>query len=178
MSRSPSNAPADLPVAEILLAFGGNLGDPRATIARAVTLLGERGVPIGRVSSLYRTPPWGPVPQPRFLNACAFAETALAPRELLALTQSVQRELGRVPGERWGPRIIDIDILDYGGQKLDEPGLTLPHPRLTERAFVLVPLAEIAPDRMILGRPVRDWAAETDRTGIVKVGPGPESDPV
>lgn len=156
-------------MAEILLAFGGNLGDPRRTIERALALLGERGVLTTAQSGFYRTPPWGPVPQPDFVNACAVGETALLPRDLLALTQSLERELGRVPGERWGPRAIDIDILDYAGRTVDEPGLALPHPRLTERAFVLVPLAEIAPDRVIAGRSVRDWAAEADRTGIERL---------
>lgn len=157
------------PLATVLLAFGGNLGDPRATIRKALVRLGESGVRIDRSSSFYRTPPWGPVPQPDFVNACAAGETALAPLALLALTQSLERELGRVPAERWGPRAIDIDILDYDGRAIDEPGLVLPHPRMTERAFVLVPLVEIAPDRIIAARPVRDWAANVDRTGIVRL---------
>ncbi|WP_246736172.1 2-amino-4-hydroxy-6-hydroxymethyldihydropteridine diphosphokinase [Enterovirga aerilata] len=152
-----------------MLGFGGNLGDPEATIRRALVRLGERGVAIRRVSGFYRTPPWGPVPQPDFVNACAAGDTRLAPRDLLALAKSLEGELGRVPGERWGPRAIDIDILDYAGQELDEPGLALPHPRLTERAFVLAPLAEIAPDRIVAGRSIRDWAERIDRTGIVRL---------
>ena len=153
----------------MLLAFGGNLGDPATTIGRALARLGESGVRITRTSSFYRTAPWGPVPQPDFVNACARGETLLAPRDLLALTQALEGELGRMPGERWGPRAIDIDILDYAAQAIHEPGLTLPHPRLTERAFVLVPLAEIAPDHVIAGRTVRDWAADADQTGIEKL---------
>ncbi len=121
------------------------------------------------MSGFYRTPPWGPVPQPDFVNACAVAETVFAPRDLLRVTQSIERELGREPGLRFGPRAIDIDILDYAGQAIDEPGLTLPHPRLSERAFVLVPLAEIAPERIIAGRTIRDWAADADRTGIERL---------
>ena len=160
---------------DILLAFGGNLGDPRATIDRALEQLDGHGVAIRQVSSFYRTPPWGPVPQPDFVNSCATAETSLAPRKLLSLTQMVERALGRVPGERFGPRALDIDILDYDGGAVDESGLRLPHPRLTERAFVLVPLAEIAPERIIAGRSIRDWAESVDRTGIVKLAPGPES---
>ena len=155
--------------ATVLLAFGGNLGSPDETIRRALVRLGECGVRLVAVSGFYRTPPWGPVPQPDFVNACAVVETALAPHHLLRVTQAVQLELGRVPGERWGPRTIDIDILDYAGQTIDEPGLTLPHPRLTERAFVLVPLAEIAPDHVIAGRTIRDWAAYADRTGIERL---------
>jgi 2-amino-4-hydroxy-6-hydroxymethyldihydropteridine diphosphokinase len=158
------------PLATVLLAFGGNLGDPRAIIERALVLLDARGVRIGRRSSFYRTPPWGPVPQPDFVNACAVGCTALTPRTLLNVTQALERELGRVPGERWGPRAIDIDILDYDGRALDEPGLALPHPHLTERAFVLVPLMEIAPDRIIAGRSVQDWVAAADRSGIERLG--------
>jgi 2-amino-4-hydroxy-6-hydroxymethyldihydropteridine diphosphokinase len=153
----------------VLLAFGANLGDPATTIRRALARLGESGVRITRMSSFYRTPPWGPVPQPDFVNACAQGETLLAPRDLLALTQALEGELGRMPGERWGPRAVDIDILDYDGRTIDEPGLTLPHPRLTERAFVLVPLAEITPDHVIAGRTTRDWAADSDPTGIERV---------
>jgi 2-amino-4-hydroxy-6-hydroxymethyldihydropteridine diphosphokinase len=137
--------------------------------------LGACGVLPRAVSGFYRTPPWGPVPQPDYVNACAVAETALPPRDLLRLTQAIERELGRVPGPRWGPRAIDIDILDYAGQAIDEPGLTLPHPRLTERAFVLVPLAEVAPDLVIGRRTIRDWAARADRTGIERLDTGPDS---
>ena len=133
--------------------------------------LGESGVRTIAVSGFYRTPPWGPVAQPDFVNGCAVADTALVPCDLLRLTQSIERELGREPGLRFGPRAIDIDILDYAGQAIDEPGLTLPHPRLTERPFVLVPLAEIAPDRIIAGRTIRDWAADADRTGIERLDP-------
>lgn len=132
--------------------------------------LAESGVTIRSRSALYRTPPWGPVVQPDFVNACAAAETALSPPELLGLTQSLEREAGRLPGERFGPRTLDIDILDYDGLELDGPGLVLPHPRLTGRAFVLLPLAEIAPDVVISGRPVRDWAAGADRSGIERLG--------
>ncbi len=160
----------------MLLAFGANLGDAPATIRHALDRLDERGVRITRRSALYRTPPWGPVPQPEFVNACAAGETALVPRALLALTQTIERELGRVPGERWGPRAIDIDILDYDGRAVDEAGLALPHPRAIERAFVLVPLAEIAPEHILAGRPVRGWAEGADRTGIERLDPGPEMD--
>lgn len=117
-------------------------------------------------SSLYRTPPWGPVPQPEFVNACAVVRTDLSARDLLLAAQDVERALGRVPGERWGPRALDIDLLDYDGIALQEPGLTLPHPRLHERAFVLVPLAEIAPDRVVARRRVTEWLEGVDATGI------------
>jgi 2-amino-4-hydroxy-6-hydroxymethyldihydropteridine diphosphokinase len=152
---------------EVLLGFGGNLGDPVAAIETALARLDASGVAILARSAFYRTPPWGPVAQPDFINLCALAETALRPRALLALTQATEREFGREPGPRWGPRALDIDILDYGGIRVEEPDLVLPHPRLFQRAFVLVPLAEVAPERILAGRAVRDWAAEVDRAGVV-----------
>jgi 2-amino-4-hydroxy-6-hydroxymethyldihydropteridine diphosphokinase len=98
------------------------------------------------VASLYRTAPVSPVPQPDFLNTAALAHTALPPEELLAVGKALEHEAGRRPGARFGPRPLDVDILLYGGLVLDRPELTLPHPRMRERRFVLVPLAEIAPD--------------------------------
>ena len=156
-------------MADVLLGLGGNVGDPAATIAAALARLEEAGVIIAARSSLYRTAPWGKTDQPPFVNACAVARTDLHPRALLDRILTVESDLGRRRGERWGPRTIDIDILDYDGLALDEPGLTLPHPRLTERGFVLIPLAEIAPDRVVAGRPVRDWAAEADASGVTRL---------
>ena len=149
------------------LGLGGNLGDPAAAIGAALRLLAARGhVQISRVSSLYRTRPWGPVPQPDFANACALAETDLPPRALLAEMKAIEALVGRMPGERWGPRAIDIDILFYAGETHDAPDLVIPHQSLFERAFVLVPLAEIAPDLVIAGRRIGDAAAGCDRAGI------------
>ena len=156
-------------MAEALLGLGGNLGDARATIVEALRRLDAAGARILRRSGYYRTAPWGGVVQPDFVNLCAAVRTELNPDELLERTQAIEREGGRTPGPRWGPRPIDIDILDYEGVTLDTPRLTLPHPRLNERAFVLVPLAEIAPEREIRGRTVRDWAEQCDRTGIVRL---------
>jgi 2-amino-4-hydroxy-6-hydroxymethyldihydropteridine diphosphokinase len=153
-------------MAEALLAFGGNLGDPRDAIERAVARLAESGVVALARSAFYRTAPWGPVPQPDFVNACAIVRTELAPEALLRLCQATERACGRVPGTRWGPRALDIDILDHGGLALDVPGLTLPHPRIAERAFVLVPLAEIAAERMVGGRRVADMLAAIDTAGV------------
>jgi 2-amino-4-hydroxy-6-hydroxymethyldihydropteridine diphosphokinase len=158
-------------VAEVLLGFGGNLGHPAAAIEQALARLESAGVRILRRSSFYRTAPWGVTEQPDFVNLCAAAETALSPRELLALIHRIEAELGRERRERWGPRVIDIDILAYGDEAVDEPGLTIPHPRLTERAFVLVPLAEIAPDKMIAGRSVREWAEAVDSSGVEEISP-------
>ena len=151
---------------EVLLGLGGNLGDPAAAIAAALARLDAAGVRVTRRSHLYRTAPWGVTDQPDFLNLCAAAETALPPRALLRLAQRIEAELGRERRERWGPRTIDIDILAYGEAAVDEPDLTIPHPRLTERAFVLVPLEEIAPDAVIAGRTVQAWAAAVDRSGV------------
>jgi 2-amino-4-hydroxy-6-hydroxymethyldihydropteridine diphosphokinase len=166
MSPSRSSAAG---VADVLLGLGGNLGDPAAAIATALDRLAAGGLRILARSSLYRTAPWGVADQPDFINACALAQTELAPHPLLERIHAVERALGRERRERWGPRTIDIDILDYDGVALDDSGLMLPHPRLTERAFVLVPLAEIAPDRVIAGRTVREWAAEIDRSGITRL---------
>ena len=149
------------------LGLGGNLGDPATTIGEAVAVLGARGhVRIDRVSSLYRTAPWGPVAQPDFANACALGATSLAPRALLAEIKAVEAALGRVEGERWGPRAIDIDILFYEGESVEAPDLVIPHQSLFERAFVLVPLAEIAPDLVIAGRPIGEAAARIERAGV------------
>lgn len=156
-------------MAEVLLGLGGNLGDVPRTIAAALERLEVAGVRTLARSSLYRTPPWGNTDQPPFVNACARGRTELRPRALLGTILALEADLGRERGERWGPRTIDIDILDYDGIALREPGLTLPHPRLTERAFVLVPLAEIAPERVIAGRSVRSWAASVDASGVERI---------
>ena len=156
-------------MADVLLGLGGNVGDAAATIVAALARLEEAGVEIVARSSLYRTAPWGKTDQPPFVNACAVVRTDLHPRGLLDRILTAESDLGRRRGELWGPRTIDVDILDYDGLTLDEPGLTLPHPRLTERAFVLIPLAEIAPDRVVAGRPVRDWAADADATGVTRL---------
>jgi len=140
---------------EAALAFGGNLGDPVAAFAAALRgLRAHPAITLGGLSSVYRTAPWGKTDQPEFLNMAALVETTLVPEELLAFCLELERAGGRERGERWGPRTLDIDILTYGEEATDRPGLQLPHPRIAERAFVLAPLAEIAPDRMIGGRTV------------------------
>lgn len=138
---------------EAALGFGGNLGDPVAAFAAALTRLTlHPDTALVRLSSVYRTAPWGNLDQPEFLNMAALIETSLPARDLLALCLSLEREGGRERRERWGPRTLDIDILSYGSETLDEPGLQIPHPRIAERAFVLAPLAEIAPGLVIGGR--------------------------
>lgn len=151
----------------VALGFGANLGDAERTIARAVREIETRGV--GRriaVSSLWRTPPWGRLDQPDFLNACALYETNLAPRDLLVALKSIEAALGRTAGERWGPRVLDIDILLYGDTTLVDPDLVIPHRELRNRAFVLAPLAELCGAREISGERIVDALARVDRAGL------------
>ena len=148
-----------MPEVEIGLGLGGNVGDPVAAIRAAVEALQSRGIAtIDAMSSLYRTAPWGGVPQPDYANACAIGRTRLAPLPLLDAIKQLERDLGRVESVRWGPRVIDIDILYYGEVALQDERLVLPHRDLLNRAFVLIPLAEIAPDRRIGGQRVADAA--------------------
>jgi 2-amino-4-hydroxy-6-hydroxymethyldihydropteridine diphosphokinase len=160
--------------AEALLALGGNVGGVRAAFERAIAMLCDDGtVRLVTRSSDYRTPPWGVADQPAFINAVIIVATSLDPHALLARAQGIERALGRNRSSepRWGPRPIDIDILAYDDVALREPGLTLPHPRLFERAFVLVPLAEIASDRLVAGRRIGDALARLDLSGIEKLPP-------
>ena len=125
------------------------------------------------MSAVYRTKPWGPVVQADFANLCATGLTELAPLDLLDEVKAVEVELGRIPGRRWGPRLVDIDILFYGDMGLDTPRLTLPHREATRRAFVMIPLAEIAPDLVLAGRRVAAWAAALSPADVaVWRGPG------
>ena len=161
-------------MAEALVSLGGNVGDVRDTLDRAVAMLCDgREVRLLARSSDYRTPPWGVADQPPFVNLCIAVETHLTPRAVLARAQGVERALGRDrAGERrWGPRPVDIDLLAYDDLALCDPELTLPHPRLFERAFVLVPLGEIVPDRTIAGVRVHDALARVDAGGIEKMPP-------
>jgi 2-amino-4-hydroxy-6-hydroxymethyldihydropteridine diphosphokinase len=161
-------------MAEALLALGGNVGDVRATLDRAIAAFcdGEQVRLLAR-SADYRTPPWGIEDQPAFVNLCLAVETGLPPRALLARAQAIERTFGRERAKerRWGPRPVDIDLIAYDDLALDEPDLKLPHPRLFERAFVLVPLAEIAPEKMIAGIRVRDALARVDAKGVEKLPP-------
>lgn len=131
----------------VALGLGSNIGDTRGHLDAALRgLEREDDIVVVARSSDYRTPPWGPVPQDDYRNACVVVETRLGPRELLNRCLAVEKALGRVRDIRWGPRVIDIDVLVYGDRKVEEEGLSIPHPRMGERAFVLVPLAEIWPD--------------------------------
>jgi 2-amino-4-hydroxy-6-hydroxymethyldihydropteridine diphosphokinase len=156
-------------MAKALLALGGNVGNSRAILDRAVDLLCDgKDVRLTARSSDYRTPPWGFKYQPYFVNLAIAVETSLNPRELLARAQDIELQLGRdrAHEKRNGPRTADIDIIAYDDLVLHEPNLTLPHPRLFERAFVLMPLAEIAGDWVIGGRRVADAAKAVDAGGI------------
>lgn len=135
------------------LGIGSNVGDRMDAIRRAVEALSELGE-IEAVSSVYETAPFGVADQPDFLNCCVALDTHLAPTELLGRTRRIERELGRVAGPRWGPRTADIDILLYGGRSVRTRELVVPHPGLLQRAFVLVPLVEIAADQRIPGADV------------------------
>jgi 2-amino-4-hydroxy-6-hydroxymethyldihydropteridine diphosphokinase len=159
---------------QALLALGGNVGDSRAILDRAVALLCDgKDVRLTARSSDYRTPPWGFKYQPPFVNLCIAVDTTLKPLELLERAQAVELRLGRdrAHEKRNGPRTADLDIIAYGDETFDTPELKMPHPRLFERAFVLVPLAEIAPERVIAGMRVADAVDKVDRTGIEKLPP-------
>lgn len=144
--------------------LGANVGRREVTLRRAVELLREAdGVQVLAVSQLRETDPVGVLDQPQFLNGAVAIETALAPREVLDLLLEIERSLGRVRGERWGPRTIDLDFLLYGDEVVDEPGLRVPHPRLHERRFALEPLAELEPELDLPGLgSVSDVLAELD----------------
>lgn len=160
-------------MAEALIALGGNIGDTRKTIGSAIERLCDgKDIRLLQRSSDYKTPPWGVTEQPPFINACIVVATDLPPRDLLIRTQAVETAFGRnrLREQHWGPRVLDIDLLAYDDVVLTEPDLMLPHPRLLERAFVLVPLAEIVPDRVIAGTRIRDALAKVDIAGIERLG--------
>jgi 2-amino-4-hydroxy-6-hydroxymethyldihydropteridine diphosphokinase len=133
--------------------IGANLGPREETLHRAVEVLGRAdGVEVVGVSDLRETDPVGVIDQPPFLNGAVAIETTLPARALLDLLLEIERSLGRVRGQRWGPRIVDLDLLVYGNEVVDEPGLRVPHPRLHERRFALEPLADLRPELEIPGR--------------------------
>ena len=149
------------------LALGGNLGDVTEAFAGALAALdGEPGVAVRAHSSVYRTPPSGKTDQPDFLNMAVLVDVALPARALLDLGLAIERRFGRVRHEVWGPRTLDIDLLTYGQARIAEEGLTVPHPHIGERAFVLAPLAEIAPDLRIGDATVSELLAQVDAYGI------------
>ncbi len=156
------------------LCLGGNLGDRMAALTEALQLLDATpGMVRIACSSVYETEPWAVANQPNFLNLVVAYETTLEPADLLAACKSVEATVGRIPSFRWGPRLIDVDILLYGDQVVDttEPDLQIPHPRMTQRAFVLVPLAEVAPGTRVppRGDTVRRLLDEVDgKDGVAR----------
>lgn len=135
-------------MSRIFLSIGSNLGDRQANCEMAMAHLTARGVRIIRASAMHETKPWGVLDQPDFMNLAVEADSSHDPRALLSIIKQIELDMGRVASRRWGPRLIDIDILLYDMAVLDEPDLVVPHPQMHERAFVLDPLCEIAPDVM------------------------------
>lgn len=151
----------------VYLALGSNLGDRMANLRAAAAALSP-ALTVRRVSPVYQTSPWGVTDQPDFLNQVIEVETRLTPLDLLVYLKHLERELGRVPTVRYGPRLIDLDILFFNQDVINLPELTIPHPRLAERAFVLVPLADLVPGLMHpeLKRTVAELLANVDRSGV------------
>jgi 2-amino-4-hydroxy-6-hydroxymethyldihydropteridine diphosphokinase len=159
-------------MARVVIALGGNVGDVRATFKKAIAhICGMAQAALLARSSDYATAPWGEENQPGFINACIEIETGLDPHALLFTLHKIEQKFGRdrATERRWGPRTLDLDLIAYDDVKLDKPELILPHPRLFERAFVLVPLAEIAPRRVIAGRNVKDALAQLSTDGIERL---------
>lgn len=153
---------------DVYLALGTNLGDRLANL-RASLRSFQPDLEVAAASRIFETPPWGFTDQPAFLNMAVHVRTTLEPESLLRKLKTLEVELGREPGFRWGPRLIDLDILFYDDLVLDSPPLVIPHKRLHERAFVLVPLADVAADLVhpVLGKTVRELLANVDASGIV-----------
>lgn len=155
------------PTATAALGLGGNIGDPAMTMALALQTLDQRdGCTVLSVSHLYRTPPWGKLDQADFFNCCALVKTTLSPPMLLDVCLDLERQMKRVRLERWGPRTLDIDILLYDDQVVDAPNLSIPHPRMLERAFVLQPLADIGGELKVSGKSVAEWLKQLDSSDI------------
>ncbi|WP_430883664.1 2-amino-4-hydroxy-6-hydroxymethyldihydropteridine diphosphokinase [Fusibacter sp. JL216-2] len=152
------------------LSLGSNIGDRKKNLDDAMRILGEADkIQVRAVSSFYETDPWGYEDQEAFLNIAAEVETTMTPQELLEVCQFVESELKRERLIHWGPRTIDVDILTYDDYTSQSAELTVPHPRMTERGFVLVPLAELAPELTVNNRTVSEWLSEVDQTGIRKI---------
>lgn len=159
------------PGARCFIGLGANLGDRIAALRAAVNRIAALpDTQIVARSAIYETPPWGKTDQAAFANAVIAIETGLAPQPLLDACLTIEKSMGRVRRERWGPRLIDIDLLTHGQSEIRTDRLTLPHPAIAERAFVLVPLLEIAPDFTLNGQNGQTRLAALDRSGIVRIG--------
>lgn len=153
---------------DAVISLGSNMGDKAGNIARAILELTADGdVVLARRSGDYRTPPWGNTQQDWFVNACVTVCTELSAHELLRRCQAVEQAMKRVRATHWGPRVIDLDVIWYRGESIDTVDLVVPHPRTLERAFVLVPLAEIAPDLEIAGHSIAWHLARIERSGVL-----------
>lgn len=149
------------------IGLGSNMGDKAGNIKTAINHLSAAGIGVMSQSPLYRTAPWGNENQDWFVNACIAVETVLQPRPLLELCLDIEHMMGRERTEKWGPRLIDIDILLYDGEAISTETLTLPHPHLLQRSFVLVPLNDIAPDLVIGDIAVSEALSHLDSSGVV-----------
>jgi 2-amino-4-hydroxy-6-hydroxymethyldihydropteridine diphosphokinase len=159
-------------MADVLIALGGNVGDVRSTFRKAIAnICGMTQAALIARSSDYTTPPWGDEQQDRFVNACIEIETDLDPHALLFTLHKIEKKFGRnrANERHWGPRTLDLDMIAYDDVQIDKPELTLPHPRLFERAFVLVPLVEITPDRLIAGQTPRQALTRLVVEGIERL---------
>ncbi|WP_036479954.1 2-amino-4-hydroxy-6-hydroxymethyldihydropteridine diphosphokinase [Myxosarcina sp. GI1] len=161
-------------MAKCAIALGSNLGDSLNTLKTSLAVLSQTpGIDLKATSSWYRTKPVGtPTPQPDYLNGCALLQVDQTPEELLTLIQAIELQFGRVRTEKWGARTLDLDLLLYEDLILEHPNLTIPHPRMNERAFVLIPLAEIAPDWIepVSQKAIAQLARRVDATGVEKYG--------
>jgi 2-amino-4-hydroxy-6-hydroxymethyldihydropteridine diphosphokinase len=160
-------------MAEVYLGLGSNVGNRIAQLAGARGAITSKAGEILAASSIYDTAPWGPIPQDNYLNQVIRISTELPPRDLLAALHEIERAAGRDRANevRYGPRTLDLDILIYGDKAVHEDGLTIPHPRIAERAFVLVPLAEIAPDLALDGAQVRELLGRIDSKTVARYDP-------
>ena len=157
---------------DAIIALGSNMGDKVANLGQAAALLEAHGaVDIVARSKLYRTSAWGEEDQDWFVNACLAIKTTLHPLELLHVCQTIEDDMGRVRQKRWGPRVIDLDVLVYKEIAQSDAELTLPHPLITERAFVLVPLHDLAPNLILKGKTVADWLRETASGSVQELDP-------
>jgi 2-amino-4-hydroxy-6-hydroxymethyldihydropteridine diphosphokinase len=157
---------------DAILGLGSNIGDKQANIASAIDhLTADGALRLVRRSQDYRSAPWGKTDQDWFVNACITVQTKLSARDVLERCFDAETAMRRVRAERWGPRTLDCDVLVYRDVVSDDPTLTLPHPRLVERAFVLVPLIEIAPDVFISGHRAEHWLSMLDAKDVVAMAP-------